>query len=80
MFNYLSKFIPNNHAHITAPLKDLLKDDVFIWNAHHEQALFSQLKLAVTKASILTFFDSNKDLLLKVDVSLGATILQEGHP
>ena len=82
MVNYLGKFIPNL-SDVTAPLRDLLKQDiVWQWLPQHENALLN-LKKLVTQAPVLAFYDANKPVLLSVDASqdgLGAVLIQDGRP
>ena len=82
MANYLTKFTPNL-SDITAPMRDLLKKDFeFLWDSQQEIA-FNKMKEVITKAPVLAFYDSKKELTLEVDSSeraTGATLMQEGRP
>ena len=82
MTNYLGKFLPNL-SDVTAPLRDLLKQDKeWQWIDQHKQAV-KELKRMVTEAPILVFFNSKKPIQLSVDASpdgLGAVMTQEGKP
>ena len=82
MVQYLAKFL-SNISEVLHPLRELTKKDTpFIWNKKCEQA-FGRVKEMITSAPVLTFYDSNKPLVLQVDSSkdgLGAVLLQEGKP
>lgn len=56
MLTYVSKFV-KNFADKTAPLRNLLKKDVvFEWNMEQQEA-FEQLKISLSSAPVLQFFD-----------------------
>lgn len=78
----MGPFIPNLST-LTAPLRDLLKDNkVFTWSANY-QAAFEQIKKSITDTTTLTYFDDKKEVTLQVDASikgLGAALLQDGKP
>ena len=80
--NYMSKFIPHL-ADVAKPLHDLTKKDVaFKWEAHHSEAV-EQLKQALSKAPLLSYFDNKAHTTVQCDASnrgLGAVILQHGRP
>ena len=82
MAKYFGKFVPNM-SKITAPLRNLTRQDVeWNWGESHEQSL-SQLKHLLTSAPILQFFNSKSNIEIETDASkdgLGACLLQEGHP
>lgn len=82
MAKYLGKFVPNM-SKITAPLRDLTRQDIsWLWSDVHKESL-SQLKHLLTSAPILRYFDSKKEIVIETDASkdgLGACLLQEGHP
>lgn len=82
MVKFVGKFIPNLSL-ITAPLRDLTRDDVkWHWNSSHDVSM-KHLKFLLTNAPVLKFFDTEKRISLEVDASkdgLGACLLQEGHP
>ena len=80
--NYLSKFLPRL-SDALEPLCKLSSPDVeWFWTDIHDSAV-RQVKLLVTKAPVLKFFDSTESLTLKCDASdkgLGAILLQKGQP
>ena len=82
MVNYLSKFLPL-HSTLTAPLRQLLHNDVeFIWDEHHSKA-FETVKEAVASITTLQYYDVNKPVTITADSSkdgIGCAILQENKP
>ena len=82
MATYMSPFI-QNLAHVSAPLRDLLKKDVdYIFTASHQKA-FDEVKKLICEATTLRYFDPNKDTVVNVDASsrgLGAVLLQDDQP
>jgi len=78
MTRYLAQYIPNE-ATITAPLRQLLRQDaVWQWNHEHGVAL-EKLKSALTHAPVLRFYDQTKPLTIQADASkdrLGACLLR----
>ena len=80
--NYLSKFLPRL-SDALEPLRKLSSPDVeWFWTDIHDSAV-RQVKLLVTKAPVLKFFDSTESLTLQCDASdkgLGAILLQKGQP
>ncbi|MES9883587.1 MAG: RNase H-like domain-containing protein [Sedimenticola sp.] len=82
MINYLTKFGPNL-SELTAPLRDLLKQDVeFSWDSPQEEA-FDKIKSVITQSPVLAFFDPKKPLTLQTDASkhgIGFTLMQDGRP
>ena len=82
MITYVSKFIPNCSA-LTEPLRQLLKSNVLWEWSQHQQHAFDQLKLAVSTAPVLQFFDPSKPATIQTDASstgLGSCLLQDGRP
>ena len=79
---YLAKFLPNLSQE-SAPLRQLLSNEVsWHWNGDKQQS-FQKLKEMVTNTPVLTYFDSEKPVLLTVDSSstgLGAAVIQNGKP
>ena len=68
MANYSSRYIPD-YATITEPLRALTKKDVrFRWTAAQQEA-FDQLKIALTHAPVMHYFDTTKETTLTVDAS-----------
>ena len=82
MVNYLAKFTPNL-AETTAPMRSLLKkDSEFVWDCA-QQTAFDKMKLLITSAGTLAYYDVKKEVTLEVDASkhgLRAVLLQEGKP
>ena len=68
MVNYSSKYI-KDYATLTASLRELTKKSVpFTWTTEHQTA-FEQLKLALTQAPVMGYFDLSKDTYVTVDAS-----------
>ncbi|XP_054723301.1 uncharacterized protein K02A2.6-like [Uloborus diversus] len=82
MINYLRQFIPQVST-LTAPLRELLKQDTnWQWFPAHAAAL-SKLKEKIVSAPVLSIFDSSKSIVIQADSSkdgLGCCLLQEGRP
>ena len=82
MVTYMSSFIPNLADH-TAPLRNLLKENVdFAWNPSHSKA-FEKVKLLICTATTLAYYDTKKPVALHVDASskgLGAALFQDNKP
>ena len=80
--NYLSKFLPRL-SDALEPLRKLTLSDVeWFWTDVHDDAV-RQVKLLVTDAPVLKYFDSTESLTLQCDASekvLGAVLLQKGQP
>ena len=63
---YVAKFLENK-AQLTAPLRELLKDDVpWCWNAVHEEAL-QQLKKMITTAPVLAYYPPHVRTVVSAD-------------
>ncbi|XP_057506036.1 uncharacterized protein LOC130789297 [Actinidia eriantha] len=78
---YYKRFI-KNYRKICQPLSLVLKKDAFKWNSEAEQA-FSQLKKAMTRASVLALPDYSKLFVLEYDASgkgVRAVLMQKGRP
>ena len=82
MVNYLTKFIPHL-SDLTHPISILTQKDVeFQWSDQQERA-FTKVKEAISKPTMLTYFDVQKDVTIQCDSSkdgLGCALLQEGKP
>lgn len=82
LFKYVAKFVENMST-ITAPLRELTKDNVpFEWNEEHEDA-FNKLKAVIASEPILAYYDKKKQCIIQADASkdgLGCCLLQDGHP
>ena len=79
---YMSPFVPLL-AELTAPLRDLMKQDGdYQWNASHQEA-FAKIQDEIATQTTLVYFDRNKETTIQVDASsrgLGAVLLQENKP
>ena len=82
MANYLARFVP----HLTdtmQPLHNLLKNDVpYVWS-NTQQTSFDAVKVILSEAPVLAFYNSDKELVLENDASeygLGSVLLQDGKP
>ncbi len=82
MVKYLAQYIPNE-SNITAPLRELLKQDAeWKWQPHHDKAMENTMN-ALTRAPVLRFYDVNQLVQIECDASqtgLGACLLQDGKP
>ena len=82
MTQYLSKFLPQLSV-VTDPLRQLVhKDTPWQWTQVHEDAV-TTLKMLISKAPVLQYFDPRKEVTLQSDASesgLGFALLQEGQP
>ncbi len=82
MLTYLGKFI-DNLSEITAPLRELLHDNVHWHWDHPQQQAFDKLKSMVMSPPILTFYDVYKPVVITCDASqfgLGCALLQNNQP
>ena len=80
--NYFAKVTPNL-AETTAPMRSLLKkDSEFVWDCI-QQTAHDKMKLLITSAGTLAYYDVKEEVTLGVDASkhgLGAVLMQEGKP
>ena len=68
MANYSAKYIPN-YATIPEPLRDLAKKNAtFAWKECHQKAV-DKLKIALSQAPAVGYFDTNRGTLVTVDAS-----------
>ena len=78
MLTYLSPFCPNLSS-VLQPLRQLLQEDqMFIWS-ETQQTAFETSKELISQAPVLTYFDTQKPVILQVDASshgLGGALLQ----
>ena len=81
MANYLARFMPHL-TDTTQPLHNLIKNDVpYVWSK--TQKTFDAVKVILTDAPVLAFYNSDKELVLENDASkygLGSVLLQNGKP
>lgn len=81
MVTYLTKFVPNMSER-TAPLRELLQDDVpWQWLPHHEQT-FRDIQEILITSPVLQYFDPKKEVVVTADAckdGLGAALLQENN-
>lgn len=77
--NFFSRYIPNMST-ITHPLRELLGKNVpFHWTLTHDTA-WKKIKLILSTAPVLGYYDVNKPVILQADASsvgLGSVILQD---
>ena len=82
VITYCIKYIPNA-SNITAPLRELIKNEVkFNWTKEHDEAI-EQIKKALTNAPVLQYYDPNLPCKSSVDANqsgLGAVLLQNNYP
>ena len=78
MINQLNKFSPHI-AHLSQPLRELLKaDTTWLWTPHHEDA-FCKLKEEISSSRVLAHYDVNAPTKISADASaygLGSVLLQ----
>lgn len=68
---------------LTAPLRQLLHQDVEWHWEEQQEASFKAIKESLVRARILGYYDAKKSLTLQVDASstgLGAALIQEDRP
>ena len=82
LVQYLAKFMPKL-SEMTAPLRDLMKDENdFIWSADQHKA-FTDIKMATTRLPVLKYYNLKEEVTIQCDASkngLGAVLLQNGQP
>ena len=82
METYMSSFIPKLADH-TAPLRDLLKENVdFAWNPLHSKA-FEKVKSLISNLTTLAYYNRNETFVLHVDASINglrAALFQNNRP
>ena len=82
MATYTSSFIPKLADH-TAPLRDLLKENVdFAWNSSHSKA-FQKVKSMICSATTLVYYNRRESVVPHADASikgLGAALFQNNRP
>ena len=82
MVKYLSKFVPDLSEKAAALNELLHKDNEWVWDVP-QQKVYDDVKQSIAHATILAYFDVNKDVTLTCDASqhgLGAACLQHGRP
>ena len=58
------------------------KDRVYAWESQQQEA-FEAIKVVITTAPVLAYFDKDKKHYIQTEASLkglGAVLLQDGHP
>jgi len=82
MVNFLANHIPNM-SNITAPLRNLVKEDThFQWGPEHHTAV-EKLKAILSDLPVLRYFNPKVHSVIQANASqhgLGACLLQQGHP
>ena len=82
LVQYVAKFIPNM-ADLTAPLRELTKNDVaWHWDKPQKDS-FDRLKQVLSSTPVLKFYNLQEDVTISVDPSskgLGAVLLQNQQP
>lgn len=69
MITYLSKF-DSKLAEIVSSMRDLMKKDVeFVWDNVQNEA-FEKVKLAITRAPVLAYYDPRKPVVLQMQVHM----------
>jgi hypothetical protein len=78
MIAYLSQFLPH-HSHVSAPLRDLLKNDVaFCWTSAQDAA-FPNLRSMISFSPALAYYSSDAETIVFADASsygIGAALFQ----
>jgi len=81
MATYLARFCPN-YSQITAPLRQLLaRDNEFMWDDRHSQAL-AKLKELLTTPPVLGYYSPKRDVTVQADArqtSVGVVLMQDGR-
>ncbi|MCG8429883.1 MAG: DDE-type integrase/transposase/recombinase, partial [Candidatus Omnitrophica bacterium] len=82
MVQYLARYIPNL-SEDTEPLRELTRKNAqWKWTDIHQSA-FQSIKSKISEATMLSYFDPNKPLILQADCSkdgVGVALLQDGKP
>lgn len=79
MINYVGKFVPNLTAHTAQMRRLLCKTTEWCWNSNHQKE-FDELKLLITEATVLRYYDEKRKTKISADASksgIGAVLLQE---
>ena len=68
MITYLTK-LQKNLSDITSPMREILRNDTdWCWEKRQSD-VFQQMKTALTKTPVLSYYDRNKPVRLQVDAS-----------
>lgn len=78
---YRSKFIPEL-SNLSTALRKSERNVEWQWRSEQQQS-FDKLKVLVSQATVLSYYNVRKPVTLSVDASckgLSAVLLQDGHP
>ena len=81
LVKYFNRFSANL-AQIAEPLQRCKKDTVYAWKSQ-QQETFEAIKVGITTAPVLAYFDKDKKYYIETDASLkglGTVLLQDSHP
>lgn len=82
MIQYLSKFLPNLSDTVKQLRKLTVKGVDWIWTNKEEEE-FQRVKMKITQAPVLAYYDVTKPVTIQCDASesgIGAALLQDGRP
>ena len=82
LVKYLNRFSANLVQIAEPPQRLCKKDTVYAWESQQQEA-FKAIKVVITTALVLAYFNKDKEHYIHTDESLkglGAVLLQDGHP